>query len=230
MSSDQLTELQELLHSDEPLDPVLVPWLEETEFLGTVLKHPLVFSIPFMSPALANRALRQKQEMLAKYKEEQNWWGCVWVYERPYRLEALMDIADEMTDSQYWEMVGDVWTDSENIWQNYEEWLELLSDERPGREFMMSEEEREALASLPEEIEVYRGCHRELNEGGLSWTTDKERATWFAKRFADHRDGEPLVIVGKVKRENVLAYFTGRSESEIVAFEHAVTIVRYEEV
>jgi hypothetical protein len=87
---------------------------------------------------------------------------------------------------------------------------------------MMSDEERDALAAMDEPIIVYRGFtdfegeEEEFDSrvDGLAWTVDLERATWFAKRYA--YKGRSQVAKGLVHHQDVVGYFTGRNESEIV--------------
>lgn len=225
--STETDELMALIQSEEPLRDELVPWLEVHETFGPMLKHPLVFSLFGIRPGLANKQYEHKVQALKQAKEEKRWHTAVYLYERPYRLDALLGIAENLNNEEYWELVADVWIDSENIWQNLDEWREVLLDERPSRHCMMDEEEQTAFAALPDEIEIYRGCNLGVNEDGMSWTTDRSRAEWFAKRF-EREDFEAIVIVAKVKKEDVIAYFTGRNESEILA--NDVTVVRYEEV
>lgn len=210
--------------SPEPLDPELAAYIDEDGPLGPMIRHPLVFDPTGMAtPGLPNRQLRWKKKALAEALSERDWYTAVFLHERPYRADALWQIArdhaDEISDTGYWELVGAVWTDSENIWQNEAEWEELLHADRPERQAMMDDDEREMFAVLPEVIEVWRGCIQGQNEDGLSWTTDRERARWFARRFADNRDGDPIVLHGTVAKEQVVAYFAGRNESEIVVAE-----------
>jgi hypothetical protein len=49
----------------------------------------------------------------------------------------------------------------------------------------------------------------------LSWTTDKEKAEWFARRFAIAT--QPLLVRGTVAKKDVMAVFLGREESEVVS-------------
>ena len=51
---------------------------------------------------------------------------------------------------------------------------------------------------------------------GLSWTQDREQAIWFAKRFHAVHGERGKVIEGICKKADVLAYFAGRDEQEIV--------------
>jgi hypothetical protein len=50
---------------------------------------------------------------------------------------------------------------------------------------------------------------------GLSWTADKKKAEWFAGRFPTLND-KGFVASGWVRKDDVLAHFIGRQESEIV--------------
>tara|TARA_R110000744_G_scaffold378941_1_gene495926 strand:- start:873 stop:1520 length:648 start_codon:yes stop_codon:yes gene_type:complete len=70
------------------------------------------------------------------------------------------------------------------------------------------------------EITVYRGSHTE-DRLNLSWTTDKDLATWFATRFwfPKHMMGEdyrglPVLHTGKVYGGNVYIYTNSRDEKE----------------
>lgn len=211
---------------EEKLDPELEKWTEETEAWGKVLKHPLVFSIPLMpgTYAMMNKALRVKRAKLEECRAEQKWSGFVFMHERPYRIYALSLIeADIEDDAAYWDVLGSIWTDSENIWQEEESWAEYLSSERSHREHLMDEEERELFAKLPETITVHRGYKRGERKMGMSWTINRPQAEWFARRLA-RDDDEPRVVSGTISKDKALAYFTGRGESEIVAFPEDITV------
>ena len=221
-----IEELTRLLHDrDTPLVPELEQYLEDTgNFIGMVLKHPLVFQVPFHSAALANRQLEYKRKALHKALADEKWMTAVWIHERPYRILVLQEFAEDMDDHIFWEVLGAIWTDSENIWQNDAEWRELWASDRPGREFSMDEDDRAALQDLPDTITVYRGCIAEENEDGLSWTTEERVATFFAKRFAELRNGEALVLCGEVSKEDVLAYTQGRGEYEVIVLPEKVNV------
>lgn len=203
----------------EPLLPELEPYVIEDGPLGPMLKHPLVFELALNMPGMVNERYRHKNAAAEKAAAEDDWSTYVFLHERPYRFNALefADVFGTCPPQEFWQLVADVWTDSENVWQNAEAWRDLL--ERAGadeRRWMMDEEEADALAVMPDEITVWRGCIAGQNEDGFSWTIDREKAEWFAKRFASAQRGEGRVIEGRVKRVDVIAHFTGRGESEIV--------------
>lgn len=130
----------------------------------------------------------------------------------PYRLEKFAEIQDELSDKEYWELLGSIWSDSENLWQYGYMLGWLINSSRPGREFMMEDNEKKFLDTLPDEFVVYRG-HQIRNRMGYSWTLSYWRAKWFAQRFQQKRQG---VVQGTVKKESIVAVLLGRNELEIV--------------
>ena len=203
----------------EVLLPELVPFLDDGKgFLGPCLKHPLVFDIPFF-PQMAwrcNDQYQQKRELLAKAVTERDWYTAIWLHERPFRAHAFAGLQSKMHHAEYWELLGLVWCDSENIWQWGYLAAELLGSRRPARRFMMDPEEREALAALPDTFTVYRGLT--VPQGvkqGWSWTLDKDKAEWFSIRLI-RKGNKPLVLTGEVRRSSVIAHLTRRGEAEIV--------------
>jgi hypothetical protein len=216
--------------ANEDLHPDLEPYLEDATF-GPCLKHPLVFQVPFYSPGLANRTLEAKRKALKLALEQNDLGSYIFLHERPYRFEALMRLEKAgrlVGDAEAaWLLIRNVWINSENVWQHYDEWVNLLSDPAGQTRLMMTDEEEAALAALTDVVPIYRGATLDLNEEGLSWTLEHERAEWFARCFAE--PGEQVVIHATVLRDNIVAHFTSRSEAEILALPDDITVVKYED-
>src|SRR5258705_147764 len=87
----------------------------------------------------------------------------------------------------------------------------------------MTEQERSFLAGLPEEITIYRGFNGGHGEG-MSWTLDRDKAIWFAKRFRS----APALATALAIRGDVHAFFSGRNEFEIVI--DKVELLRREDI
>lgn len=229
-------EMMDLLTRLEQLDPELEPYMEEG-VMGRMLRHPLVYSLchdPARS-GLANAQLKWKKERLAEARREEDWHTYVYLHERPYRLDAFSDICWDLAGGDYWELLGDIWVDSENIYQSRDQWREMLESDEPEREYMSSEKDRVVFSLSPEQggllpmTTIYRGYQYDDGLDGFSWTLDKARAKWFAKRFL-HRGETPTVAVGTVAREHVLAYHTGRDEQEIVVLPENVNVIGINEI
>ena len=221
----------------ETLHPELALYLYE-DHMGTHLKHPLVFDVmycPGLRDGMLNEQYEAKSKAVAEYRAEGKWSSFVFMHERPYRLDALMKIQDEIEDDcEFWDLVSGVWTDTENARQNYEEWDDLFSSERSCRESMMNDAEREVLAGLPKEFVIHRGFRFKEDEydgiEGFSWSLDYERAVWFAKRFAGPFGDVPQVATAKVHKHDVIAYLDGRGEDEIVVLPEDVIVIERKEV
>ena len=234
---NHLEELEKLLGTQEELDPALAMFLESDGPFGPMLKHPLVFSVvhgPNLN-AMANAAFRQKKEALAMAKARGDWASCVWLYERPYRIDAFLDISWQMEGPDYWKLLGKVWTDTENAWQNQDSWREALTADPEGRE-MMSTKDVRCVFELPPErggllpkTRIYRGYRFDDALQGFSWTLDKARARWFAGRLRTDDHPDPKIASGYVAREHVIAYITSRDEAELVVLPGNVTEIEIEE-
>jgi ADP-ribose pyrophosphatase YjhB (NUDIX family)/predicted ABC-type ATPase/transposase len=218
MSDDTTRKALEDLMRDanEPLDKDLESFVEFNNEIGMpIVRHPLVMWIGPMMPGMINQQYRQKLEAVGEARKSKNWSSYIYLHERPYRLDAFMDVKDEMDDKDYWSLLSDIWVDSENIWQNKDLWKSALSSKRPGKSNMMKKDELDELDSLPDKIKIYRGYIKGKNQNGLSWTTDKAKATWFSGRLARGNE-KPLVAEATVNKKDVVAYFTRRGESEVV--------------
>lgn len=210
-------EFAEFFGADE-LDPELLDYMYEDDDGHTTIKHPLVFSM-WHAPLLnrqVNGTLAWKRECLVQYREQHNWHGYINAHERPYRIDALLELAPDVTHVEWWELVAFVWMDSENIREFPDAWEAILRADRPERHAMMDEDDKDAFDALPTVIVVYQGCTN-LRDDGWSWTIDRTRAEWFANRFAMFEKARPRVRVGRVdNKDNITAYLTGRNESEVI--------------
>lgn len=228
---DQAAYLMELITRKEALHEDLKPWVVDDGPLGPMLKHPLVQEM-LLDPqrcARLNASYAYKLAAVAKAWDEKQWNRYVFLRERPYRAGILHEIAHLLSGREYWELAGNVWVDSENCYQYKDEWYEILTADPAGREFMSSEDSRCVFTLTPErggllpETKIYRGFSHEDALSGFSWTLDRARAKWFARRSVRRKGDIPKVASATVAREHVIAYITSRDEQEIVLLpEHAV--------
>ena len=210
-SDASLLEYARVMASTEDLHPDLVPYVSDGP-LGKQLRHPLVYQIGMMGNGFANAYYLQKVGDVEKALQNKKYDSFVWLHERPYRIEAFQEIENLLSDTAYWKLLADIWTDTENQWQNYEEWKDLIGSERGSRHYLMNEEEFNLLQSLSDEVTIYRGCQKGINENGLSWTLDKSKAEFFANRLGK----KGIVLEKKISKSDIIAVFTGRNESEVI--------------
>lgn len=212
----KFAELAEFFAAD-PLDPELVTYSYEDDEGSVFIKHPLVFSIWHNESLnrMCNAQLKGKREACDKALDEGDWPHYVWLHERPYRLDAFLAVEWQMSDAEYWALLGDVWCDSENIREHPEEWPELLHADRGDRRLIMRDDEREEFDALPDTLTIWQGC-TDQRDDGWSWTLDEGKAQWFANRFAMFEKAEPRLRKATCRKSDVVAYLTRRGESEIL--------------
>lgn len=202
-----------------------------------ILHHPLVVEtfplnkmpldqIEFINKRYTLRAASKEQARMSK-----NWGSFVFMHERPYRVEALIEaqcsgLCDE--PKAHWSLVGDVWTDSENICQFMEEWEGIWDCGVEKRHLVMSADERKALKAMPATIDIWRGIGFKSSVKGMAWTVDRKKAIWFANRYRSDRNRTPMLVSGRVQKTDVIAHFMGRNESEIVVHPDDVEILNIE--
>lgn len=221
LAGDPRADWLDLIGKEEALDPELEAYLTDaprTDF--QCLKHPLVFGVPYM-PALNasyNQQLRTKQALADQALCQTDWERYVWLHERPYRLDAFACVLPRLTSNQdYWTLLGSLWEDTENAWQNLHIWHLLLTADRPERHWLMSETDLATFRELPDSFTIYRGWHRpSKNRIGLSWTLSPQTAQWFASRYHQSRPEIHKVSKRTVQKEHCIAYLGGRGEEEIL--------------
>ena len=83
---------------------------------------------------------------------------------------------------------------------------------------MMTDEELEAYAALPDVVTIYRGCYK-ANKWGLSWSLSRQVAEEFPTLLRYRRDGEqPLLVTAKIMKTDVVAVKMDRGEQEVIAW------------
>ncbi len=224
----------EVLQKKEPLNPELMPYLaDKSGFMA--IQHPLFYDVPFFpgGEALANARFAINQYLAEQYLEAKDYLGYISVHERPYRIDALLEVYDKLDAEVCIEAFLEHFVDSENVSQAKGDWIGLI--EYMGVEAIQEHlNDREMLEpvnlSNPGKIEVFRGvCLQDASEPsthpkhiGLSWTTDYDVAERFANRFTT-KESIPVIISTEVSIENVIGPFNTRDEMEVIILpEHII--------
>ena len=167
--------------------------------------------------------INYKQELLNEAINQENWDEVYMLLSKPYRLSWLEENYDLITDEKaYYEFLKDAYVDSEfpmSGFYEYEDLLKLFWHKNYPK-LMMDKDELAFYNQLPNELTIWRGIRveDELDEEniGFSFTLDKEKAEWFAKRFSQDGRGTPMLIEAKVKKDKILSVFLNRGEEEVL--------------
>jgi len=199
------------------LHPDLKPFLSTNDApFPVVLKHPLVFSVPFFSYIAANRMYEEKTKKLAEFLDAKQFDSAIWLYERPYRIDILYDwyFTEKRIDlDALRQMLPGIWSDTE-----FPEQFGL----KPRRLFMEAGYCSDTDKKLTGTLTVYRGDASKTT--GIEWSLSKKTATWFAKRFGCKT---PVLATGQADAKDVLAYITNRKEEEVIILPENVQNVKY---
>lgn len=203
--------LNELLDRFEPLRPDMLPFLEKTS-VGYFIRHPFCNEsiLDLDRCALIHHTIDERTAKADACFEAHDYEGyidCIEVYSQP---EWLAKDADVLPDDRYWLMLSRIYQAQKSTHDYRDLFDRLFRADRPGRENLMTPEERDVLAKLPDVLVVYRGytyVDEENFQSGISWTLDRRVAVWFANR--NHKAEYPRVITGKVRKDDVWAYFDG---------------------
>lgn len=211
---ESLRKLIEMVKSGEPLLPELKRFLVTVEKGVQQINHPFVQAFIYIPAinSIYNKQYRDKREALQSAVVDCDWGRYVFLHERAYRLQAFHTAQHQMSDADYWSILGRVWTDSENLHQYGDMLPSLIQSERPGRENMMRSWEKAVFDTLPDELVVYRG-HHGRNRMGWSWTLSQWQARWFSMITDRKARG---VVRGKVKKTDVVALMLRRKEFEVI--------------
>lgn len=135
---------------------------------------------------------------------------------KPYALTFIKYVRNALADNEMAELLADAWVNSEcpnmDVDVSKPELVEMFT--QADKQYLMNEKERKLLAQLSDRVTVYRGVtsYNAKNVRALSWTTNKEKAKWFAHRFQENG----TVYSAQISKTQILAVFSSRGESEIV--------------
>jgi hypothetical protein len=210
----------------EELDPELRPFTTWHDQLGRMVQHPLIYDIMCVMPGLTNLRLAAKKADLAKAIEQKDIWSIVGLHERPWRLHALTTYVFERDEHSsplsVWHQTEEVqaltqwvWTDSENIHQHQDDWLNVFRD-RPHGMMLGSPSDLAAFDALPDPVRLFRGGGA---DSFLSWTSEYKTAKFFARRGIEPGEPEREIRSSMIPKSAIFAYFTNRGEAEALSFE-----------
>lgn len=134
-------------------------------------------------------------------------------------LDEFLALKDSLRDECYWALLGHIWVFSQKKPSQFDHrysklYSQCFESPRKCREYLMIPDERIALLQMPEQVSVYRGCQTALNEEGLSWSTSREVAEDFARRY--YPEGPRSIIRGTCNPRHAIAYFNYSKEQELV--------------
>lgn len=198
-----------------PLDAALKRALTDVGGMPFV-RHPLVVGLYHESMnAQMNGQLAYKREATAAALKGRDMHKFIALHERPFRLTALIEYMEEVKPErieaeELAEQIVTWWADAEAPGINSESWRLLFS-----RYVQASSIGIAAKAATPGLL--YRGVAGMERKPGLSWTTCRESAEWFARRSVRFNKGrKPVLYSVAPTPDEVLGFYRDRGEAEFI--------------
>lgn len=204
---------------DEPLRKKHMKYVIKRPHKPTMLVHPYLPVMPINLDRCAhiNQDIANLEAEAAELLQKGDVYEFVLCHTPPFRVaafrRALRTLGTRIKDEDYWETLRMVYGTIEYPSGHSHTMRRLFASRRKKRELFMFPEERDLFHRLPETLTVYRGYSR-YDGAGMSWTLDRRVADWFAHRRPDW--GQPRVITGVVRREDVLALLASGGEAEVL--------------
>lgn len=223
-----------------------VEWAQENSDNRTFINfhHPLYIGVHIENaeiPEGTSDELREAFDIRQKFRLKHGYihdrdrtpGQTIIMVERPYRPTAAYilirrGIFHNDPDGLA-EFIMDLWTDTEfpnrnPMWARLWRAFPLMDDPMGDTDLL----DPSGTTTVYRGIAVGEEGEFDSESPGMSWTTDRDRAEWFAHRFAGMEDREiPVVLTGQVANRNVLFCYDGRNESEVVSNAVEVTKVDY---
>ena len=162
--------------------------------------------------------LQKVQSNIEKMIENADLSTLIGMIRPPYHFAFLKYGKPYISKKEFDEYLAYMWVNCENPNQDANlslkdavKWFKAAD-----KHTIMSDEEYEYYSKLPDEVEIYRGIGvGRAEKEGLSWTDKRKTAHWFAHRF-DCGDDKGYILKAKIKKSDILAYFNGRNEDELL--------------
>lgn len=135
------------------------------------------------------------------------------------KIKTFIKYQNEMSDQEYWENLNLVYALQDYSPVPNPILIHLFQSDRPGREHLMSEKDRDYFDQLPDEITIYRAMSKKEYDSGnyrLSWTLNKKVAEFFSERSESLYEKDMLIHEVKINKTEAIAYFNDRNEEEII--------------
>ena len=131
------------------------------------------------------------------------------------RFPAVLRLIERSPPAIFWPAFMDAWPVCDATWPFKGLLLKAMKNAGGPTRVFISPTQRELLAALPAQVQVFRGCSRPRVRA-ISWTTDRAVAEGFARGHRGIRVPEPVIASALIPKEHIFFVTDERSEKEVV--------------
>lgn len=171
----------------------------------------------------------EKQRRIERIVRCENFFQCMDTVNRGNRFDYLKYLHKEklLTDQECANIVYSIWTMQERFHRCGMPKIKLIKFMKMAEKSPLFQSDIDELSD-GNTVTVYRGV-RVNNYRGLSWTTDKKVAEWFARRFGTNGH-KCYVFTGTIKKKDIIGLFDSRNEKEVVCDYRKIKDIQCEEI
>jgi hypothetical protein len=127
----------------------------------------------------------------------------------------------------FWTVFLENWSICDGFWSLRQDLLSTLRKRKAELSPIgsMNPADRDFYDRIPESVPVFRGCTRRRARG-LSWTTDRERAEFFARGGRFGTQADPVIASAEIAKVDLFFVSTARKEDEVVLDPYAIRRLR----
>lgn len=161
-----------------------------------------------------SKRIKQTEKYFEKLMEEKDYERIISLVDGKIRILTINKIYHMIPNNKKYEWFMEVYTLEDYGFADFNAAIIEDAFSKQTKEQKQDVQKKLLSKGNEEEIIIYRGMGSESTslELSYSWTLSFEVACFFANRF--NMNGE--VYIGKVKKEKVIDYLTGRNEEEII--------------
>lgn len=188
-------------------------------FIYADTEKKIYFSVPNMSDYTSyEKGLSDIIKLKQDLHKNKDWMGLLTYTDSYFYTNLLIDVMREsdIPRETQWEMFESIWIKSDYLLKSLPRYFILGCFKlNPFKDEIKNHSDIKPLISEDERITIYRGEASKSStlKKSFSWTTDKEKAEFFATRFSSEKQ---TIYTATVHIDNVLAYFEGRGEKEVI--------------
>ena len=130
------------------------------------------------------------------------------------RLLPVLSLSKSAPPEIFWRALMNEWNTCDATWDHRARLLQAMQSAMPSMAFL-SLAQREVLATLTRQVQVFRGCSVPRVRS-VAWTTNRAVAEEFARGHRHPQLPEPVLATAVIPKEHIFFVTSDRNENEIV--------------
>jgi len=152
------------------------------------------------------------------------------------RLQSFINHIPKLNDAEYWYYLREAYQYSDNTYYGRHYLRALFSTQKPYKNNLMRTSEIDVVKNLPSKLKIFRAMtvdEADSKRYGVSWTLDYDKAKFFKDDYGRNhatQDKEKTIMSLDIYIQDVIAYWCGRKEEEIIYIHNKTSSIPVEKI